>query len=104
MPIRPSFKLEPSDRHGVVGVERVRDGVDIDMYDIGGLMQDDEPATLVLSCDEAIELASMLRAVTGIATENERASLTAADDRPLQPTPLGKSILEAASQHHGIGD
>lgn len=101
MPIRPSFKLEPSDQHGLVGVERVGNGgVQIESFDIAGLPADEDSVMLSLTHEEAVELSAMLRAVIGTATEDERAMLTAASEPMRPPTPLGESIIATANQHH----
>ena len=101
MPVRPSFKLAPGEHHGAIGVERVGDGdVHLDLYDVAFQHPDEGPSLLALSSEEAVELAAMLRAVVGNATDEERAMLTAVGEP--EPTPLGQSIIEASERHHPI--
>jgi hypothetical protein len=73
MAIRPSYKLERSDKHGLVEVERLQSGgIDIDIWDVG-LVEEGESFTLALSHDEATELAAMLRSVLGQGLSSEDA-------------------------------
>lgn len=80
MAIRPSYKLEPSDAHGLVAVERVPGGgVAIDIHDATAFPED-EPYTLRLDYDEATELAAMLRSVLGYDLTTEDAVILGVDD------------------------
>jgi len=79
MAIRPSHKLEPSDQHELIEVERVPDGgVAIDIWGVG-LDQDDRPYTVALSYDEATELAAMLRSVLEQPLSTEDAAILRLD-------------------------
>ncbi len=85
MAIRPSHKLEPSDQHELIEVERVPDGgVAIDIWGIG-LLQDDEPHTVSLSYEEATELAAMLRSVLEQPLSTEDAAILRLDgNKPVE--------------------
>ena len=85
MAIRPSYKLEPSTGHGLIEVERVSDGIDLEIYDAGTF--DDQPLGVALTIEEATELAAMIRATLGTATPEELAALNEAQRRA--PSPAG---------------
>jgi hypothetical protein len=63
MAIRPSYKLEPSKDHGLIEIERLSEGVHIEIHCAATI--EEEPVDLMLTTDEASELAAALHSVLG---------------------------------------
>jgi hypothetical protein len=74
MAIRPSYKLEPGDDHGLIELERAPDGgINLLLHGVPIARDDDEPVFIKLRDDEATELAAMLRSVLGHGLSSEDA-------------------------------
>lgn len=63
MAIRPSYKLEPSEGHGLIEIERVSEGIHIEIH--GAATVEGDPVDLMLTADETAEFAAILRSILG---------------------------------------